>query len=120
MMAALIGLMLLRAGRQAGAGTRVAFAAGALAVLIALPTTAGLAALRTAPDAGFAAAFLAAFCVAAAVVATNLSLSPLVERKAAALGTAPVVPRRSPAAAFGGLGVSAVLALACAGLAVVL
>jgi hypothetical protein len=80
MSASLLGLALLRTG-QAGPTSRVAFVAGFITVLIAVPTASALAVLGSA-GAGFTTAFPAALAVTLAVLVVNLAVSPLLARRA--------------------------------------
>ncbi|GAB3205430.1 hypothetical protein ACQEU5_01665 [Marinactinospora thermotolerans] len=119
-MAALLGLLLVFAGRAKGTGPRVLSGAVSVVVLVALPTLAVLAHLRG--GAGLGGAFLVALGVVVIVYAANVALLPLVARRAAAdRGDARLLRLRpSPAMLAGGLVVCALLALVGTGLGALL
>ncbi|MFC3998823.1 hypothetical protein ACFOVU_23055 [Nocardiopsis sediminis] len=119
MMAALIGLLLVASGRNAGRTVRVLFGGVSVVLLLMVPSIAALNLLAAEPSAGFGRAFLVAFCVVAIVYAANVALIPLALRRAAAMrGLGRPAPRRlSPATLLGGLIMCAVLGAVDAGLA---
>ncbi|MDA2807918.1 hypothetical protein [Nocardiopsis suaedae] len=116
MMAALLGLLLVAGDRAPRKGVRVAFGAVSVAVLLGVPASAALGEL--AAGAGYGTAFISALAVEIIIYAANIALLPTVMRRAGR-STADR-PRPSAAVLFGGLAVSAVLALAASLLALAL
>ncbi|MFC4561625.1 hypothetical protein ACFO4E_07135 [Nocardiopsis mangrovi] len=119
MMAALIGLLLIASGRNAGRPVRILFGAVAVVLLLMVPSIAALNLLAADPSAGFGRALLVAFCVVAIVYATNVALIPLALRRAAAARglDRPAPLRLTPATLLGGLIICAALGALDAGLA---
>ncbi len=120
MMAALVGLLLVVSSRGSRA-TPLLFGTVSVVLLIGVPSLAALDLLSGDPAAGVGRAFLAAFCVVAVIYAANVSLLPLVARRAAAARGGPLSAelRLSPAILVGGLLICALLGLVGAGLATV-
>lgn len=113
MMAALIGLLLVVAGRRASTApsVRVAFGAASVVLLVALPA---LTAANVLGRTGLLLpAFLSATAVAVLVYAVNIALLPVVARRqAAVLGEGRLARiKPSPATLLGGLAVCAALGL---------
>ncbi len=122
MMAALLGLLLVRTGGTANRGLPVAFGAMAVVVVLAVPALAASRTMATDPGAGLGWAFLVAFAVVTISYLANVALLPMVRRRMAAVHGAGRAARLAPsgAALAGGLLLCAALGLISAGIAVML
>ncbi|MBB4930738.1 hypothetical protein F4561_001558 [Lipingzhangella halophila] len=120
MMAAVLGLLLIRTGRPARRGMPVAFSAMVVVVLLAVPALAASTVLAAGTGAGFGEAYLVAFGVVTLTYLANVALLPLVARRVAAEhGTERAAQLRpSPATLVGGLLICSVFGLVSTGIAV--